>query len=113
MQGYDIEAALPFIAKAMRKEGVKASAQELEAFIRRAMEADFAYMQENGLLTEDGLMGEDEYDEDDAFEVILDMLVQETGIDEEDDDAMGRLAQMLDAFMSAQEAFMDSCGLME
>ena len=65
MQGYDVEAAVPFIAAAMRKAGHKLPVEELTAFVRRAIEADMQYMQECGVLTEDGLMGEDEYDDDD------------------------------------------------
>lgn len=107
MQGYDLEAAVPFIAAAMRKAGHKLPKEELDAFIRRAIEADFAYMNECGVMTEDGLMGEDEYDEDDAFEVLLDMLAN----DPEDDEEMDRLAQMLDSYMEAQAAFMEESGL--
>ena len=109
MQGYDLEAAIPFIAAKMRKEGVKAQAEELDGFIRRAIQADFAFMQENEVLTEDGLMGVGEYDEDDAFEAILDMLCGE----EEDDDVIDKTAQWLDAYMTAQAAFMEECGLVE
>ena len=109
MQGYDLEAAIPFIAAKMRKEGIKAQAEELESFIRRAIQADFAFMQENEVLTEDGLMGVGEYDEDDAFEAVLDMLCGE----EEDDDVIDNTAQWLDAYMTAQAAFMEECGLVE
>lgn len=109
MQGYDLEAALPFIAAKMRKEGVKAQAEELHDFIRRAIKADFAFMQENEVLTEDGLMGVGEYDEDDAFEAILDMLCGE----EEDDGVIDKTAQWLDAYMTAQAAFMEESGLAE
>ena len=44
MQGYDLEAAVPFIAKAMRRAGHKNPQQELEDFVRRAIEVDMAYM---------------------------------------------------------------------
>lgn len=109
MQGYDIEAAVPFIAAAIRKAGHKLPKEELEAFARRAIEADMAYMLECGVLTEDGMMGEDEYDDDDAFEALLDMLAD----DPENDEEMNRLAQMLDAYMEAQQAFMEENGLMD
>lgn len=109
MQGYDVEAAVPFLAARMRKEGVKAMAQELERFIRRAIEADFAFMQENEVLTEDGMMGMGEYDEDDAFEAILDMLCAE----ETQDAVIDRTAQWLDAYMTAQQAFMEENDLVE
>ena len=108
MQGYDLSAAVPFITAAMRK-ALKLPKEELEAFVRRAIEADMQYMQECGVLTEDGLMGEDEYDDDDAFEALLDMLAE----DQDDDEAMDRTAQMLDAYMEAQQAFMEESGLMD
>lgn len=109
MQGYDVEAAVPFIAAAMRKAGHKLPKEELEAFVRRAIEADMQYMEANGVLTEDGLMGEDEYDDDDAFEALLDMLAD----DPEDDEEMDSLAQLLDGYMTAQQDFMEESGLMD
>lgn len=109
MQGYNIEEAVPFIAAAMRKAGHKLPKEELDAFVRRAIEADLQYMQECGVITEDGLMGEDEYVDDDAFEALLDMLAD----DPDDDEEMDRLAQMLDSFMEAQQAFLENSGLMD
>ena len=109
MQGYDVEAAVPFIAAAMRRAGHKLPSQELDAYIRRAIEADFAYMEACGVITEDGYMGEDEYVDDDAFEVLLDMLAD----DPEDEAAMDRLSQLLNSYMEAQQAFMEKSGLMD
>lgn len=107
MQGYDVEAAVPFIARAMRRAGHKLDA--LEAFIRRAIEADMAYMQQTGVIDADGLMGESEYDDDDAFEALLDAL----GAGIQDEDELDRLAQLLDGYMAAQQDFMEASGLME
>lgn len=109
MQGYDLNRAVPFIAKAMRKAGHKIAQEELESFIRRAIEADMAYMREIDVIDEDGLMGEGEYDDDDAFEALLDAL----GEDTDDEDELGEIAQMLDSYMAAQQDFMEACGLME
>ena len=44
MQGYDEAAAVAFIANAMRKAGHREPQEALEGFIRRAIEADMAYM---------------------------------------------------------------------
>lgn len=109
MQGYDMEAAVSFIAKAMRKAGHKEPQEALEDFIRRAIKEDMAYMRETDVIDEDGLMGEGEYDDDDAFEELLGVLGED--IDEEDE--MNRLAQLLDSYMAAQQDFMEACGLME
>ena len=109
MQGYDLEAAVPFIAKAMRKAGHKNPQEELEGFIRRAIDADMAYMREIDVLDEDGMMGEGEYDDDDAFEALLDVLAEGC----EDEAQIDGIAQMLDSYMAAQQDFMENCGLME
>lgn len=109
MQGYDLEAAVPFIARAMRKAGHKEPQEQLEDFIRRAIEADMAYMRETDVIDEDGLMGSGEYDDDDAFEALLDVLGGEVS----DEDDMNRLAQMLDSYMNAQQDFMEASGLAE
>lgn len=108
MQGYDVNAAVPFIAKAMRKAGHKNPQQELEDFIRRAIEADMAYMRGIDVIDETGMMGEGEYDDDDAFEALLDMLGEDA-----DDAQLDALAQLLDSYMAAQQDFMEASGLME
>ena len=107
MQGYDLEAAVPFIARAMRKAGHRLPQPELEAFIRRAIDADMAYMHACGALDDDGLMGEGEYDEDDAFEALLNTLGE--GVTDEDE--LNRLAQRLDSYMNAQADFLEESGL--
>lgn len=109
MQGYELNAAVPFIAKAMRKAGHKIAQEELEGFIVRAIEADMEYMREIDVIDEDGMMGEGEYDDDDAFEALLEILGE--GI--EDDAQLDQLAQLLDSYMAAQQDFMEESGLME
>ena len=109
MQGYDMEAAVPFIAAAMTKAGVRAPREELTAFIRRAIDEDFRYMQETGVLDEQGYMGEGEYDDDEAFEALLERLADGT----DDEDELNALAQRLDAYMAAQQDFLERSGLAE
>lgn len=107
MQGYDAAAAVPFIARAMRKAGHKLEQAQLEDFIRRAIEADMQYMLETGVLDEEGYMGDGEYDDDDAFEALLEMIAGD------DEDAMDEVAPLLDSYMQAQQDFMEASGLME
>lgn len=106
MQGYDLDAAIRQIGKAIGK-AAKAAPDAAEAFARRAIEADMRYMHETGVLDDDGLMGEGEYDEDDAFEALFAALTD--GV--EDDGEIGKIAQMLDAYMDAQQDFMEASGL--
>ena len=106
MQGYDMEAAVSQIGKAICK-AAKAAPDTAAAFARRAIEADMRYMHETGVLNDEGLMGNGEYDEDDAFEALFAALTD--GV--EDDGEIGKIAQMLDAYMDAQQDFMEASGL--
>lgn len=106
MQGYDMEAAVSQIGKAICK-AAKAAPDTAAAFERRAIEADMRYMHETGVLDDEGLMGDGEYDEDDTFEALFAALTD--GV--EDDGEIGKIAQMLDAYMDAQQDFMEASGL--
>lgn len=106
MQGYDMEAAVSQIGKAICK-AAKAAPDTAAAFARRAIEANMRYMHETGVLDDEGLMGDGEYDEDDAFEALFAALTD--GV--EDDGEIGKIAQMLDAYMDAQQDFMEASGL--
>lgn len=106
MQGYDMEAAVSQIGKAICK-AAKAAPDTAAAFARRAIEADMRYMHETGVLDDEGLMGDGEYDEDDAFEALFAALTD--GV--EDDGEIGKIAQMLDTYMDAQQDFMEASGL--
>ena len=106
MQGYDLDAAVCQIGKAIGK-AAKAAPDAAAAFARRAIEADMRYMHETGVLDDEGLMGEGEYDEDDAFEALFAEMTD--GL--EDDGEIGRIAQMLDAYMEARQNFMEENGL--
>ena len=106
MQGYDLDAAVRQIGKAIGK-AAKTAPDAAAAFARRAIEADMRYMHENGVLDDDGLMGEGEYDEDDAFEALFAEMTD--GL--EDDGEIGKIAQMLDAYMEARQDFMEENGL--
>ena len=107
MQGYDVDAAVSQIGKAVSR-AAHVSPQEAQAFVLRAIEADLRYMHETGVLDDDGLMGEEEYDDDDAFETLFARLTD--GV--EDDAEIGRIAQMLDSYMEAQQDFMEEGGLL-
>lgn len=107
MQGYDVDAAVSQIGKAVSR-AAHVSPQEAQTFVRRAIEADLRYMHETGVLDDDGLMGEEEYDDDDAFETLFARLTD--GV--EDDAEIGRIAQMLDSYMEAQQDFMEEGGLL-
>lgn len=98
----------PLSAKsASHLQSCEGRADTAAAFARRAIEADMRYMHETGVLDDEGLMGDGEYDEDDAFEALFAALTD--GV--EDDGEIGKIAQMLDAYMDAQQDFMEASGL--
>ena len=107
MQVYDEYADVSQNGKAVSR-AAHVSPQEAQAFVRRAIDAELRYMHETGVLDDDGLMGEEEYDDDDAFETLFARLTD--GV--EDDAEIGRIAQMLDSYMEAQQDFMEEGGLL-
>ena len=63
-----------------------------------------------GVIAEDGSMGDSYYDDDDAFEFLLDRICQERGIS---GDRELRIASFLDDYMDAQQSYMEKHGLLE
>lgn len=105
MQGYDRDEALALIEKLLRadmgKSGFKALEGELSALLALLIDAHLSYLHVCGALDESGDTGEGEYDEDEAFEYLLDAV--SLGRPEKD---MGALAALIDAFLPAQDAYM-------
>ncbi len=110
MQGYDPEKAVAFMLPRFDVKEFKALAPRLEELTRAAIDADMAFMQSSGVLTAEGLMGDAYYDDDEAFEAILDTLGKKYRLSE---DAQGPLASFIDQYMDLQEAFLSDAGLMD
>lgn len=109
MQGYDEGAARAFILPRVQKALGKAFAMDIGALVPRMMALHLAYMEETGVLDAQGFAGEGEYDEDDAFEAILDALCAQEDFSEEEE---MQVAQALDAFMTENDAYMEKVGLL-
>ena len=107
MQGYDLDAAVRQIGKAIGK-AAKAAPDAAEAFARRAIEADMRYMHETGVLDDDGLMGEGEYDEDAAFEIMIEHVSR--ALPQADPH---KLVDLLDLYIEKHDAYMEQKGLLE
>ncbi len=110
MQGYDRAAARAHILRAIDRREHRAFAHELEDLVREAIELDLAFMVESGAVDANGWCGENCYDDDEAFEYILDGLVEKHGYDEE---TAVRLGAFVDDYMDAQQDYMESAGLLE
>ena len=109
MKGYDKEKAAAFILSRLDKKELGPLSAQAEGLVRQAIDADMAYMQDAGILNENGLMGEAYYDDDDAFEFMLDRMARERGLGE---DQQGPLAAFIDQYLDLQQQFLEDCGLM-
>ncbi len=109
MQGFDREAAVAFMLPRLNTAEFKPLAADAEALLRQALDADFAYMTHAGILDRDGLMGDAYYDDDDAFEFILDHVARARRTREKDMDA---LAAFVDQYMELQEQYLSETGLL-
>ena len=110
MEGYDAEKAAAEIAAELDRGRYPEFAGEFDALIRRAAELDLAFMRESDAMGEDGLAGSAYYDDDEAFEYIVEGIARERGWDE---DKTVRLGALIDDYMEAQERYMDAAGMLE
>lgn len=108
MQGYDREKALAFIRRTVNRKGFAELGPAVDSYLGQAQELDMRYMQEAGVLDADGYEGEGYYDDDEAFEFIVEEIVRTRGLD---DDAAILAASVVDAYMGAQEAYLQKEGL--
>ena len=109
MKGYDREDAARSIAAKLDARNYADLGISVESLVKQAIDADMDFMRSAGVLAEDGSMGDAYYDDDDAFEFLLDRICAERGISGE---AELRLASFLDDFMDAQQDYMEQKGLL-
>ena len=104
MRGFDAERAVAEIAGKLDRGRYPEFAGQFDALIRSAVAFDLAFMQENEET------GAAYYDDDEAFEYILEGIARERGWDE---DKMLRLGALIGDYMEAQESYMEAAGLLE
>jgi len=110
MQGYDTAEALRYMMSRVRPSNYTAlDSTAIETMLRYAIEADLAYMKSAGVLAEDGDTGDAYYDDDDAFEYIVDEISRRMKLDE---DAAMQAATLINDYMDWQEEYMEKLGLL-
>ena len=110
MKGYDKEKAIQFMLPKLIKSEFKPLASQAKELLDLAIDTDMAYMQSAGILNADGMMGEAYYDDDDAFEFILERMARARKMKE---DAQGPLAAFIDQYMELQQLFPEENGMMD
>lgn len=110
MNGYNKQEALPFILGRIDARIHKELPLQLEELVSQAIDADLTFMHESGVLDEGGNAGTSFYDDDDAFEYMLDTLVSKNKLGA---DAAMKVASLLDDYMDAQQTFLEEKGLVD
>ena len=75
MKGYDREEALAFILSRINRDAHPVLRDQIDGLIAQAIDADMKYMHENGVLDADGNAGDCYYEDDEAFEYMVEALV--------------------------------------
>ena len=110
MVGYDKKEAHAFILKRIHSQDHPALADRLGELVAQAIDADLDFMAETGVIGPDGLGGDSYYEEDDAFEYIVERLAANNDLDPEQ---AVKVASLVDDFMDAQYAYMMYAGLVQ
>ncbi len=110
MNGYDREEALAFILARINRRVHEALDGRIDSLIAQAIDVDIAFMHESGVLDEDGYAGDAYYEEDDAFEYIVEKLAADNDLTPEE---AVRMASLVDDFMDFQQAYLAYRGLVQ
>ena len=108
MKGYDALAARNYILTHLDKKPFRSIKDQLEEIIGDFITYDLHFMRLTGVLDENGEQGENEYDDDEAFEYIYDAWLNDHA--EEDDEEM-QIAALLNEYMDLQYRYLDENGL--
>ena len=110
MKGYDKEEAKKLILSKLDRKAHKELEGQLESLIGQAIDADMKYMHENGVLAEDGTAGGSYYEDDDAFEYMVEALVDANTLTP---DQAVKVASLIDDYMDLQQEYLESKGLVD
>ncbi|MDD6144291.1 MAG: hypothetical protein PUD16_12455 [bacterium] len=108
MTGYDVEEAKFFILSKLDRKAFRSIYNQLPTIIGELIGYDLHFMRVSGVLDENGDQGENEYDDDEAFEYIYDAWLNDHP--ETDDEEMV-IAALLNEYMDLQYAYLEQKGL--
>lgn len=110
MKGYDKEEALAFILKHFPARDHAELKERIPDLISQAIDADMAFMHENGVLDEEGNAGNNYYEDDDAFEYMVEALAANNQLTP---DQAVKVASLIDDYMDCQQEYLESKGLVD
>ena len=110
MNGYNKDEAMKYIVPRINRTFHAELADRIEPLISQAIDADMDYMFKNGVLDEDGNAGDEYYEDDDAFEYMVEAIVAKNDLTPEQ---AVKVASLVDDYMDFQQEFLESCGLVD
>ena len=110
MNGYDKQEALAYILERIRPKDHPELADQLPELISQTIDADMAYMHENQVIDEEGNAGTEYYEDDDAFEYMVEKLAADNKLDPV---KAVKLASLVDDYMDYQQEYLESKGLVD
>lgn len=110
MIGYDAEQACAFIVLKLDQKAFRKIWDKVPQMIADFIQYDLQFMHATGVLDSNGEQGENDYDDDEAFEYIYDAWLA-AHADQDDEDML--VAALIDAYMEQQYEFLCENGLAE
>ena len=113
MNGYNKQEALEFILERIHAKDHPELADCLPELISQAIDADMAYMHEHhviDVIDEEGNAGTEYYEDDDAFEYMVETLAEKNHLDPV---KAVKLASLVDDYMDYQQEYLESKGLVD
>ena len=110
MNGYDKQEALAFILERIHAKDHPELADAIPELVSQAIDADMDYMHEHHVIDEEGNAGTEYYEDDDAFEYMVEKLAENNRLDPV---KAVKLASLVDDYMDYQQAYLESKGLVD
>ena len=109
MRGYDREEALLFMLSKINRSEHAHLGDIIDKLIGQAIDADMEFMHQSGVLDEDGNAGQTYYEDDDAFEYIVEKIAEQNKFTP---DQAADAAMLVNDYMDLQEEYMEKKGLL-
>lgn len=110
MNGYDKQEALTFMVKRIHAKDHPELAGQIETLLSQAIDADMTYMHDADVLDAEGNAGEGYYEDDEAFEFIVETLAASNDFSAEE---AVKMASLIADYMDLQQAYLESKGLVD
>lgn len=110
MNGYDKQEALAFIVKHIDPKAHKELKGKIEQLVSQAIDADMDFMHKTGVLDAEGNAGDNYYEDDDAFEYMVETIVAQNDLTPEQ---AVKVAALVDDYMDCQQEYLEHKGLVD